>query len=172
MSRIAYANFPTQYADALRNKGQRPKARAFWEYHYDMEKGERNSVRFYAQSWGVPKSTAADWITNFKEQIDLYHAAWHFKNKSHYSYTKNHPDTSDSKSRTLRTAVHTMSAEFQNILPDTSDSKSRTKLLIQIKKKMYALHTSGMTGCLMICFSFMRRTPGTLAAKRRHTMRT
>lgn len=88
MMNIAYRNFPTQYADMLRNKGQRGKSRAFWEYHYDMEVGEFHAVRFYAESWGVTKSTADRWIRDFKDEIDLYHSAWWLKNEQHYTHVK------------------------------------------------------------------------------------
>jgi len=88
MRRAIYAQFPTAYADELRNKGQRQKARAFWEYCYDMEVGEHNSARFYAESWRVGKSTADRWVTEFKKQIDLYQAAWHLKNEAHYAYAQ------------------------------------------------------------------------------------
>lgn len=89
MSATSYVNLPRRYANELRNKGQRQKARAFWEYYYDMEMGDYNSIRFYAESWGVSKTTSDKWIGNFKEQIDIYQAAWQFKNERHYSHAKN-----------------------------------------------------------------------------------
>ena len=95
MSSIVYRNFPTKYADTLRNKGQRSKARAFWEYHYDMEVGEHNAVRFYSTSWGVAISTAHAWIEDFKSEIDKYHAGWWLKNQQHYSSVKNQPERSE-----------------------------------------------------------------------------
>lgn len=82
---IRYMNFPTQYAEELRNKGQRNKARAFWEYCYDIEKGEYNSLRFYGQSWGISKTQAGTWIDDFKIQYDLYHDAWKLLN--HYGHS-------------------------------------------------------------------------------------
>ena len=95
MRTIAYRNFPTLYADTLRNKGQRSKARAFWEYHYDMEVGEHNAVRFYSKSWAVAISTAHSWIEDFKSEIDKYHAGWWLKNQQHYSSVKNQPERSE-----------------------------------------------------------------------------
>jgi len=104
MMNIAYASFPTRYADELRNKGQRSKARAFWEYHYDIEKGEHNAVRFYAKSWDVGTGTAHSWIDDFKKQIDLYHDAWFFRNKQHYSSVKKQSEHSEhSESNTPNT---------------------------------------------------------------------
>lgn len=95
MMNIAYRNFPTQYADTLRNKGQRQKARAFWEYHYDMEVGEHNAVRFYKESWGVSIGTTHAWINDFKEQIDIYHDAWWLRNQQHYSHAKKLPERTE-----------------------------------------------------------------------------
>ena len=83
------------YADNLRNKGQRAKARAYWEYHYDMEVGEFNSVRFYHKSWSVAISTAHSWIEDFKKEIDKYYAGWWLKNQQHYSSVKNQPEQSE-----------------------------------------------------------------------------
>lgn len=95
MIHTIYTSFPTVYTDTLRNKGHRGKARAFWEYHYDMEKGEHNAVRFYAKSWGVSTSTSHAWIEDFKQQIDLYHDAWILKNKQHYSSVKKQTEHSE-----------------------------------------------------------------------------
>lgn len=46
----------------------RAKARAFWEYCYDMEHAIHNTN--YAQSWGVDDSTAKEWISEFYTEIN------------------------------------------------------------------------------------------------------
>jgi hypothetical protein len=71
--------------DAIRAEIERNKARAFWEYCYDIEKGEHNSLRFYGQSWGISKTQAGTWIDDFAIQYDLYHDAWKLLN--HYGHS-------------------------------------------------------------------------------------
>lgn len=95
MNRMTYATFPTAYADELRNKGQRQKARAFWEYYYDMERGEDNSVRFYSKSWGMSTGQTHKWVNDFNGKIDEYQKAWRDRNRSHYIYAKNQTEQTE-----------------------------------------------------------------------------
>lgn len=81
---------PSDYYRELKfKKNNRTKARAFMEYYDDNDMGEHNSVRFYANSWGVAIGTAHGWIDDFKTEIDRYYAARQLMNDKHYSYAKN-----------------------------------------------------------------------------------
>lgn len=80
---------PSDYYRELKfKKNNRTKARAFMEYYDDNDMGEHNSVRFYANSWGVAIGTAHGWIDDFKTEIDRYYAARQLKNDKHYNYAK------------------------------------------------------------------------------------
>jgi len=89
--RMNYKTYPTDYIQELNRKGirGRKKARAFMEYWNDMECGEHHSERFYADSWEVSRSTAHEWIKEFKYEIDLFLNHWSLKNQQHYNYVKN-----------------------------------------------------------------------------------
>jgi len=88
--RINYIKLPTDYVLELKQKGiaGRRKAMAFADYIDDIERGDFNSIRFYANAWNVGKSTAERWIKNFKDEIDLAVAHWELKNNQHYNYEK------------------------------------------------------------------------------------
>lgn len=75
---------PSDYVSALRNKKQRKKSRAFFEYFYDIEVGEHNSYGFYAQSWEIGKGTAHRWIEEFNEALEIYDSARELKRITHY----------------------------------------------------------------------------------------
>ena len=51
------------YVNKLVNDGERDKAKAFWEYCYDME-FQTKTVN-YADSWGVDPLKASEWIGEF-----------------------------------------------------------------------------------------------------------
>ncbi len=78
--RNRYKCFPVDYVDQLRSEGKRKKAMAFMDFCMDKESGEYNSVRFYAEAWGVGKSTAARWIKEFRYEIDRFENYWNIKN--------------------------------------------------------------------------------------------
>lgn len=82
---IHYVKFATDYTDQLRSRGRRKKARCFWEYFYDVQDEEKNSVGFYAKSWEVSKSTAHEWLANFKEEYELFTAAMELVNNQQNS---------------------------------------------------------------------------------------
>ena len=88
MQNFRYTKSPTAYSDTLRNKGQRAKARAYWEYSYDIECGEENSLRFYAKSWGVSKTTAARWVDDFEEKYSIFIAAMDLYNMQQNKHAK------------------------------------------------------------------------------------
>lgn len=75
---------PSDYISELRNKKQRKKCRAFFEYFYDIEVGEHNSYGFYATSWEVGKGTAHRWVEDFNKALEIYDAARELKRITHY----------------------------------------------------------------------------------------
>lgn len=90
-ARMNYKTYPTDYVQQLkRERGirGRKKARAFMEYWDDMEHGDHNSERFYANSWDTSNRTAHIWIKEFMQEIDLFLSHWTIRNKQHYSYAQ------------------------------------------------------------------------------------
>ena len=61
-----FATIP--YVHDLIGNGDRQKARAFWEYCYDMEHSVHNVD--YAQSWGIDELTAKEWVSEFYTEIN------------------------------------------------------------------------------------------------------
>jgi len=57
-----------EYVRKLIKAGERCKARAFWEYCYDMEFQSKNID--YAMSWGVDEKTMLDWSSEFYAAIN------------------------------------------------------------------------------------------------------
>jgi hypothetical protein len=78
--------YPVDYVEELNRKGLkgRRKAMAFMSYWHDMQMDEVNSIRFYGEMWGIPKSTAMDWIKEFRNEIERFFAFWSLKNDTHY----------------------------------------------------------------------------------------
>lgn len=86
---------PSDYISELRNKAQRKKSRAFFEYFYDIEVGEHNSYRFYATSWEVGKSTAQRWVEDFNKALEIYDSARELKRITHYKKAIEKPIKND-----------------------------------------------------------------------------
>ena len=84
-NRGRYATVPIDYIKALQMNNQRDKAKAYLEYYLDMHEDNVNSIRFYAVAWGVSKSTASNWIDEFKIEIEKYHTFWTLKNATHHT---------------------------------------------------------------------------------------
>jgi hypothetical protein len=87
---IHYKNYPTDYIDALQNKGKRLKARCFWEYYNDVQVRQVNSIGFYAKSWGgndkpMSKGSVHKWVGEFKVEIQRHYDALSLVNTQHYS---------------------------------------------------------------------------------------
>ncbi|AZV46872.1 hypothetical protein C3L23_06170 [Nautilia sp. PV-1] len=84
--RMNYRIYPIDYVEELKQKGVkgRRKAMAFMSYSHDMQMDEVNSIRFYAELWEIPKSTAMDWIKEFRDEIERFYAFWPLKNETHY----------------------------------------------------------------------------------------
>jgi len=57
------------YVEELKECGTRGKfkAMAFLSYIHDTELGEYYSSRYYADVWGVSKSTAWAWLNSFRD---------------------------------------------------------------------------------------------------------
>jgi len=86
--RMNYKSYPTDYVQQLKQNANRKKARAFMEYWDDMEHGDHNTIRFYAQSWDVSVGCTSNWLKEFNHEIDLFLSHWDIRNKQHYSYAK------------------------------------------------------------------------------------
>ena len=86
--RMNYKTYPTDYIQELKATN-RKKARCFLEYWDDMEHGESNSLRFYAQSWEVGKSTVQRWQEEFDHEADLFLSHWVLRNNQHNKSVKN-----------------------------------------------------------------------------------
>ena len=86
--RMNYKTYPTDYVQELKSQGKRKKSRAFMEYWDDMEHGDFNSLRFYAQSWEVGKSTVQRWQEEFNKESDLFISHWVLKNNRQNNYVK------------------------------------------------------------------------------------
>lgn len=78
--RVHYIHMPTDYATSLQENGERPKARAFFEYFHDMKRKNINSLSFYAKSWGISKASSGRWVAEFKEEIHKFFELWNVKN--------------------------------------------------------------------------------------------
>lgn len=95
-ARMNYIMLPVDYIRGLRTSVRgRTKARAFMEYFDDLELGDHHSVQFYATSWGVSKSTAHDWLKDFRHETDRFLNYWILKNEQHYSYAKNQTERTE-----------------------------------------------------------------------------
>lgn len=93
--RINYRMYPIDYINELMQGGKRKRAMAFMSYWHDMEMGDHHSVGFYAKAWDVSKSTAWDWIREFKKECDLFDDGRTLKNNQHYSYAKNQTERNE-----------------------------------------------------------------------------
>jgi len=88
-------NFPNYYWRELQKKGRdgRLKANAFLAFFMDKEEGNNNSARFYAETWGVGKTTVNKWIREFRVEIEKFDAWWFLQNLNktarQYSSAKN-----------------------------------------------------------------------------------
>lgn len=98
--RMGYINIPIDYIRELKSNAKRDKARAFMEYFDDMDSGSVNAFSFYAKSWGVSKSTAHDWVKEFKDEIDKFFGHWTIKNAHHYHTVKNLTERQPNDNRT------------------------------------------------------------------------
>ncbi len=99
-TRMGYINIPIDYVRSLKNEGKRGKARAFVEYFDDMDTQAINSFSFYAKSWDVSKSTAHDWIKEFKYEIERFFSYWLIKNSDHYSSVQKSAERQPNDNRT------------------------------------------------------------------------
>lgn len=78
---------PKDYARGLMQSGQREKASAFMEYVFDFDEHVDNSLRFYASSWNVGKTTASRWIEEFKDKLAEHFDFWTIQNELKYRGT-------------------------------------------------------------------------------------
>jgi hypothetical protein len=103
-----YFKQPLDYTQELKSKGLngRRKAMAFKDYLEDVEMGDFNSERFYAEAWRVSKTTARNWVLEFREEIDRFLGYWQLKNHEHYSYIKKQSDQYDQTHMTKETPTN------------------------------------------------------------------
>ena len=109
--RMNYLKLPTDYVVELKKKGVdgRRKAMAFTDYVDDAERGDHNSVRFYAKAWNIGVATSHRWIEDFKKEIDLFIAHWELRNHQHYSFAKKeveHLEHLERNKRNTETSSH------------------------------------------------------------------
>lgn len=116
--RMGYINIPIDYIRELKNSAKRDKARAFMEYFDDMDSDSVNAFSFYAKGWNVSKSTAHDWIKEFKHEIERFYAHWMLKNSHHYSSVKNLAERQPNDNRT--------NEGFKMPIPSAQNETSRT----------------------------------------------
>ena len=116
MARVGiYKSYPSDYVRWLKQNGKRKKASAFMEYFDDSENNEHFSISFYANSWGVSKSTAWHWIQEFKQEINKFNIYWDLKNKQKSS--QNSPQNNSSKTsqkKFVRTQTERQSNDLEN----------------------------------------------------------
>jgi hypothetical protein len=104
--------YPTDYIKELKQKGKRAKAMAFMDYLDDMQTDIINSFGFYAKAWGVSKSTAHSWISEFRVEIDRFFNYWSLKNNTHYSSVKNASERQPNDLKTFNASQNTDNREF------------------------------------------------------------
>lgn len=112
-ARMNYITIPIDYVRELKNLGKRDKARAFMEYFDDMDVQAVNSFSFYAQSWNVSKSTAHEWIKEFKHEIERFFSYWLIKNSQHYSSVQKSTERLPNDSRTIDTLKSPIESSFK-----------------------------------------------------------
>ena len=121
MARVGiYKSYPSDYVRWLKQNGKRKKASAFMEYFDDSENDDHFSISFYANSWGVAKSTAWSWIQEFKEVINKFSVYWELKNKQKDS-------RKNSQKKFTRTLTERQSNDFER--SDTSKVTEKSSFL-------------------------------------------
>ena len=55
-----------KYIDILIKIDRRDKVRAFFEYRYDLQTDNIQSLSVYSKEWGIGRTTAFDWVSDFK----------------------------------------------------------------------------------------------------------
>ena len=119
--RMGYINIPIDYVRELKSSAKRDKARAFMEYFDDMDSDSVNAFSFYAKGWNVSKSTAHDWIKEFKHEIERFYAHWMLKNSNHYSSVKNSTERQPNDNRTNEGFKMPISSEQNEISRTTTE---------------------------------------------------
>jgi len=123
--RMNYASYPIDYIEELKRQGikGRRKAMAFMMYHHDVQMEEVNSIRFYAEMWQIPKSTAMDWIKVFRDEIDRFHDYWILKNQTHYKNVRKKTGHNSDNNRTNKTINKEVVKEFRPKTELSSDKE-------------------------------------------------
>lgn len=125
--RMGYINIPIDYIRELKNSAKRDKARAFMEYFDDMDSNSVNAFSFYAKGWNVSKSTAHDWIKEFKYEIEKFYAHWMIKNSHHYSSAKNLTERQQNDNRTnecFKTPIQSAQNEISRTIEERQPNEA------------------------------------------------
>jgi len=157
-----YFKQPLDYTQELKRKGirGRRKAMAFKDYLEDVEMGDFNSERFYAEAWSVSKTAARNWIAEFKEEIDRFLGYWQLKNNEHYSSVKKQSDQSDQNKVTKEMSCNDGVHE-ENI--NTSDQSDQT----EVTKAFNYNNNTNNASALFEGFYFIYRQFNTYAGSKR-----
>lgn len=83
----SYMMLPKDYIKGLYKANKAKKAGAFVEYAMALDEKKINSIRFYAESWDVTKSTAERWIKEFRDEIAEHYDFWASHNKKSHEKT-------------------------------------------------------------------------------------
>lgn len=139
-----YMMMPINYIEQLQRTGKRDKARAFMEYFYDMHDERINSLRFYAISWDVSKSTVENWIKDFKIEIDNFFSYWTIHNQSHHKNTLKNDgqkvDTLKKKTGHHKVNQSTIISDVLKVGLDTSKRETGHPIDKEANKNIYNIN--------------------------------
>ena len=121
-----FAMIPLSYCIHLAGTGQREKMRQFAEYCLDYAAGRTNSVRFYAESWGIGKTKAGQLCKEFKQEITEFYQARIEDNEKHYQKVADKTRTKREKNADIKTDTKTtVKSGIDEDLADTKTDRVR-----------------------------------------------
>lgn len=132
-TRLYYRLYPIDYVNELNQKGikGRKKSMAFLIYWHDMEMGHINSVAFYADLWGLAKSTAHKWIIEFTKEAELFLQYWHQKNFLELENDINIPKKTSKKSE-RKTNDYKAHKYRESVNPNTESERKTNQVINNI----------------------------------------
>ncbi len=132
-TRLYYRLYPIDYVNELNQKGKkgRKKSMAFLIYWHDMEMGHINSVAFYADLWGLAKSTAHKWIIEFTKEAELFLQYWHQKNFLELENNINIPKKTSKKSE-RKTNDYKAHKYRESVNPNTESERKTNQVINNI----------------------------------------
>lgn len=132
-----YLTMPKEYARELQLSGNRAKARAFMEYCLDLDEGIKNSIRFYAKSWGISVEPAQRWIKEFYAEIEKHHNFWAEKNANNAQRLLKNAKHLPNTSQTLKSSTTTENTGFCEEVPNTCQTLAKQR----VNNKFTPTHT-------------------------------